>query len=89
MTKEEIVDSIKSDVELMNMLTNLNESELSHENYLQCARKANEYVFKKFCLKSYLDSCEPEYCTYRVTDTCPYLIAISYISEDMGINLIK
>ena len=88
MNIDEIKKIISDDSQFVDMIAELKDSGLSHDDYKQKAHIVNDYLFKKFCLKGYLDSCEPEYCTYRFTEQCPYLLALSYISDEMGIELI-
>jgi hypothetical protein len=35
--------------------------------------KLERELVKKLCPKGYLKECEPAYCTFRITDTCPFL----------------
>lgn len=45
-------------------------------------------LFSRYCRKQYLETCEPEYCSYRLLGTCEYIDAIRQIYEESGINLI-
>jgi hypothetical protein len=40
-------------------------------------------AFKELCKKKYLESCEPEYCSYRIRDDCPFL----NFMDDAGLKL--
>ena len=52
-------------------------------------KKLNNELFNSLCQKGYLMNCNPEYCTYRYTNTCDYLKALKYILDEYNINLIK
>lgn len=45
-------------------------------------RLQNQLV-KKYCLKKKKE-CEPAYCTFRITDTCPFLTKWRRILEHYG-----
>jgi hypothetical protein len=51
-------------------------------------KELNKMVFNKYCEKSYLFECEPEYCVYRLNKTCFYIKAISYFKEKHKISLV-
>jgi len=48
-------------------------------------RELNELereLVKKLCPKGYKKECEPAYCTFRYTDTCPFLKKWREITKD-------
>ena len=47
----------------------------------------NNYLFKKYCEKGYLQECEPEYCTYRYTNSCRYLDALHEIQDKYNLKI--
>lgn len=48
----------------------------------------NRYLFELYCKKDYLNECEPEYCSYRILNTCDYINSIQEMSTVHGINII-
>lgn len=63
-------------------------SEVSeHEETHALKTQLNEYLFKHYCEKGYLTECEPEYCSYRYTNSCKYVELLHEIMEKYGINL--
>jgi hypothetical protein len=41
--------------------------------------KLERILFKKLCPKHYLNTCEPAYCIFRITNTCKYLATLGRI----------
>lgn len=50
-------------------------------------RELDAYLFINYCEKGYLSECEPEYCSYRYTNSCRYIKALREILEKYNINL--
>lgn len=44
--------------------------------------KLEKELVKKLCPKGYKTECEPAYCTFQITDTCPFLKKWREISKD-------
>ena len=44
---------------------------LHHKNDKR-VKKLEHILFKEFCPKQYLNSCEPAYCSLRITNSCKY-----------------
>ena len=39
-------------------------------------------LFSQLCFKNhYLDECEPGYCIFRITETCPYIHALRKLKD--------
>ncbi len=38
-------------------------------------------LFDVYCLKKYLNECEPSYCSFRITGQCKYLEELSAFEE--------
>ncbi len=51
--------------------------------------KLDLLLLSKLCEKSYLEKCEPFYCTYRYTSNCRYLLALNYIAEKYKIDIVN
>jgi len=49
----------------------------------------NERLFVKFCHKCYLTICESEYCSYRINQTCDFILALQIVRDHYNIDLIK
>ena len=45
----------------------------------QKIEELEQKLFEELCSKDYLDKCEPEYCVFRITDSCEYLKTIRKI----------
>lgn len=42
-------------------------------------------LFSKLCLKEhYLDECEPGYCVFRITESCPYVHALRRLKDSLS-----
>jgi hypothetical protein len=57
-------------IEKLKSLVEIN-SELLNSIQNQFNEIAQE-IFKDSCLKDYLKQCEPEFCSFRLTNTCKY-----------------
>ena len=55
----------------------------------QAIDELEAYAFQRYCRKPYLPRCEPQYCAYRATDTCPYFRLLAYLYEKSGIVPIR
>ena len=47
--------------------------------------KLDNYLFKRFCLKKYLEECEPFYCSHRINDSCEYIHSLNYFKNEKNI----
>ncbi|WP_010250982.1 hypothetical protein [Acetivibrio cellulolyticus] len=78
---------ISNDIKTQELISSI----LKHnnENIMMKIKELNNYLFKELCLKEYLDECEPEYCSFRLSNTCPYVVIIKLMYSKYKINLIK
>lgn len=82
-----IVEFIESDQNMQLLI-----SEITHSSAYDLGEKINKLnslLFSKFCEKSYLEKCEPFYCSYRYTNNCKYLMALNYMSEKYKIDIVN
>jgi hypothetical protein len=49
----------------------------------------NNYLFKNYCMKGYLKTCEPEYCTHRITGNCDYIKSLAFLSKKYKADIIN
>lgn len=68
--------------EIENIISRMSE----HSDNKSLRRELDNYLFTHYCEKGYLSECEPEYCTYRYTNSCRYIKALHEIAEKFGIN---
>lgn len=51
----------------------------------QLLKELESTLFRNYCEKGYLDTCEPEFCSFRITNECRYVKLLSYIQNTYGI----
>lgn len=76
-----LVEKFKNDKKLLSLI----ESVLKRNDPIKTLQV---YAFRHYCMKSYLDECEPEYCSFRLTNTCDYIKVIDFIFHNYGVNII-
>ena len=60
------------DEALLKVLDFKNKNATAIEELNKKFNDADEIIFKETCHKPYLKRCEPEFCTFRINDTCKY-----------------
>jgi hypothetical protein len=65
------------DETLLNLIAFKNNNELILDQLNARIIEAEKIIFKETCHKKYLDRCEPEFCTERITNSCKYFSELS------------
>lgn len=82
-----ILEKISKDKSLVCMLENITDSSIIE---FDCkVDEINKILFSIFCQKSYLNECEPEYCSFRFTSQCLYIKALELVKQKYGIDVIN
>lgn len=61
----------------------------SYSEVMKSFEELNDYLFKNYCMKNYKETCEPEYCTYRITSNCDYIKLLELFSQKYKIDIIN
>jgi|GEM_PF-2431406 hypothetical protein len=40
-------------------------------------------LYVKFCLKEYLEECDPAYCSFRITNSCEYIKILRSLNREL------
>ena len=60
-----------------------------NSEYYKHLRELNNYIFRNYCEKDYLERCEPGYCIFRETNKCRYIALLNLISQKFNVDLTK
>ena len=61
----------------------------SYSKLMKSFEELNNDLFKNYCMKGYLKTCEPEYCTYRITGNCDYIKLLGLLSKKYKTDIIN
>ncbi len=85
---KELEKILMEDKKIEEIVKKLNKDKLYSE-VVRSFKELNDYLFKNYCIKGYLEICEPEYCTYRINDNCDYIKLLGLISQKYKIDIIN
>jgi len=60
-----------------------------YSEVMKTFEELNNHLFKNYCMKGYLETCEPEYCTYRITGNCDYIKLLGLLSRKYKADIIN
>ena len=76
-----------ADTELNNKARMIH-GDLPYNDVKRMIRDLNRLALKKYCMKGYLEACEPEYCMFRISDSCEYVYLIKYLYDKYKIDIV-
>lgn len=60
-----------------------------YSEVMESFEELNNYLSKNYCMKGYLETCEPEYCTYRIIGNCDYIKLLVLLSKKYKTDIIN
>lgn len=82
-----VKELIENDQELIEILENVNDNK-PYVEIKSMIENLNDHIFKNHCMKAYLESCEPELCTFRILNNCDYIKFIKTLYKEHKIDII-